>query len=1298
MANDLQLVLDFIVRDLGSDKFAEISDRARKTGIDIEEAFQKSIRAGERHEAQVGKTAHGLDQLGRTATEALGPVGGALDKVFEGFGQIAGGLDEVIAKAGLSTTSLVGIGIGALAIGGVAEALSKAAEQAERLEKAVVAASIGTRNFEDSKRRIEKFAPQVSNDTGIPQEQLAGAAGAALGAFGNNDSALNFARSAEFVAVAQFGKIDELVKRSIPLFKAYDLALSDSEQVFAELAKTSQASNIPLEQLIATMSEGAPIAKRLGISFEDALAQIGAAGASGAAPDAARQGLSRLLEVISDADNTAHKRLSALGASFNGSLGDVVESINATIKANGGGKLFAELFPAGRGQDAITAALSITRRGLDDLKASYITATNDIRDLATQVGNEPGEQLSRASEQLKNSFVSLGKDFESGKARFFGSKLELPVEIQVPENIGALVARIREEVQAGNVEAARTDQAKLHELGNDAGKLYGEAYAEAVKLRQEQLARELRAIKPGKVDPSTFKVDSIPGLDEKAFVSRIQSGITTIDDLIKHYSVELPIELAPPKNLPATLDLLQSDIERAIRSIDLTPLDFRPKVLPPDVAQAQKALDEIEAKLTNADGSKKSSESLLDNEKQRARDSVQTILQYYQSVVQIQRVSLGIDGQTGGALDRQHAQHEAVLQSVRDTLTELRLQPDQIDKVRAKLPGLAADFARVEQSTTTAAGLSFQAGSLAAREKELTTLRDMAKLSGDLASADEYDRKIVETKAREQRTAVLQQQQADLLQAGNDDDVIRRINARTEAQLREANAAEKAANATFDRSVTKRDTTATAQELTLSRELLDGLDAELAKINDTTAARKAAVDVSELDVGLRGREKGLLDQIGQKQLLLAQANAKFFQADAITNIIGNIPNSYAAQVTAIDLSRAAEKARFEQSLRNAGTEIALRHQLLDAFDAETDARRRAATVAFAGRGAADIAHENLLTEAYNSAADAAAFLGFTQQQTWQAEIDSVTRATDGARAWSEGWRSGITDALREMNEFNSALQAGQSVITGFRDSLVEAFDGIGQKGHNFLKDFGTSELKNLQHTFSTLASTQITSALGGALGLNVPNKADALSPASATLNTAGLHLITSAAALQSAAFALGGKSAGIDSGLLASIFGSGGAGRPGAVGPDTAGTSLLGFSEGGIFNGVPQWARGASPKANRVGGVYGSRTLIEVAEVPGSQEAVVPLAGGKIPVDLRGSGAGARQRVYDSTPQRVVNVDSSTTMGDVHLHVTVNGGSGPIDGEKLARQMAPHIRSVIKGALVSRSDNELVEAVRGAGR
>lgn len=58
------------------------------------------------------------------------------------------------------------------------------------------------------------------------------------------------------------------------------------------------------------------------------------------------------------------------------------------------------------------------------------------------------------------------------------------------------------------------------------------------------------------------------------------------------------------------------------------------------------------------------------------------------------------------------------------------------------------------------------------------------------------------------------------------------------------------------------------------------------------------------------------------------------------------------------------------------------------------------------------------------------------------------------------------------------------------------------------------------------------------------------------------------------------------------------------------------FAEGGRFQGRSM--RTLSPLANRLGGKYTNRTLIEVAEIPGLEEAVIPLKGGAIPVEVKG--------------------------------------------------------------------------------
>lgn len=1139
MANDdIKLIITVDAEDLLTEKLRKLNAEAQKQGEGVGKALGQAAQGGEKFERAMSGVSGSLKQVGTASGPAFDPV----VKGLEESAQAASGLSNLLGSLGSSAlssaTALVGIGLGAAAISSVFSALESAADEAERLDRGLLGAAGRAKDYAATKLALQRGSHSLSNESGLPQQQVVAAASAARDAFpGPDEKVLRFLVGPELAAIADpLNRIDELTRKAIPLFRAFNLDMEDSERIFGKLSVAANRGHMQLAEVISTMTEAAPVANRMGTAFDDALAAVSAAGEAGADPEKARSGLQRLLVIIQDEGNKAHQRLAALGVDFDQSLGQIFDSINRVASENGGSKLFASLFPSAEEQKSINSILLASSRSITDTKVALVAdAAKEMRAAAQKVGDEPGAQIARTGVQFQNALTEVGRGWDELRAFFAGTPLEFPIEVALPENVSALLKQVSEQVRDGNIEGARASFGELKALGEQAGKLYGDSSTEAVRKIQEQRAGAINSTlaktrEPGErvrfVSPEDIKVPQVPGLDQKAFASQAREAVVLAQSILDDANLQAHFGVAPSTALPAVLDKLQSDIERAFRGIDLAPLEFRSKVLPPDVAAAQKVLDDFEQGLKRPDGTKSSTDSADDKDKAKAREAVQTILAYYQSVVQLQRLSLGIDSQTAGALDKQHAQHQAVLQAVTDQLTELRLQPDQIEKIRAKLPALRAEFERLEGVGLQQAGLDISAKSLASREKSLTTARDLARAAGDVASADDLDRQIVASKAEAQRNAVEQQRIAAENQFQGDAATLASIGRIVDGQLEQIDNAEKLAGLTLTRASAERDLANSTRLSGVSDQLLQGLDRELASIRRNRLEREktdrrdritGSFQISDSDFD---KVIAFYDQIAQRDTALAQRNAIVGQVDAISNALGGITDSYTAQIAAIELTRGAERLRLQEALRaSAAEENTIRGTLL-LFDQLTEAKREQAAISFAGQTAASIVEEKLLADAYTEATAAAKLFGETRAQALQREVDLVSQAKNSNAAYFLGIQAGAEDAVRSLNLLDAGVAGGHDLIIGFRDSVVDAFEGIGQSGHNFLQDFAVANLKNIQKQAATFTADTITLALFPPKPNEV--KQSPLDKAAAKLFDSGDQMLRAALMWQDIAFKLSG--------------------------------------------------------------------------------------------------------------------------------------------------------------------------------
>lgn len=189
------------------------------------------------------------------------------------------------------------------------------------------------------------------------------------------------------------------------------------------------------------------------------------------------------------------------------------------------------------------------------------------------------------------------------------------------------------------------------------------------------------------------------------------------------------------------------------------------------------------------------------------------------------------------------------------------------------------------------------------------------------------------------------------------------------------------------------------------------------------------------------------------------------------------------------------------------------------------------------------------------------------------------------------------------------------------------------------------------------------------------------------------------------------------------VFGAGLQGLIGGIGNALSGilNSVVGgisgsFAEGGIVQGS---LKPYTPHRAQYGRVVRQRTLIEVAENPGLEEAIIPLRGGAVPVQISRKEAPNRERDYDreatmelvqsmrgravaqerearADRSRGSNAPNITVQGStVTLQMTFQGGASGDRGEDLLRAM-PEIEKRLTSAIEQGTNRRLINAVRGA--
>lgn len=1241
----------------------------------------------------------------------------SVDKVEESIKRLDAGstgaslaMSGLGASTGLTVTSLIGLGIALPILSRVVDLLVKGAAAGYDFDKSVsglpLVAKAGAHDIEDLKSQIN----DLTQEFGVfSREQVTSAFLSARSNGRTSADAQTIAQAAAPLSAGDPSKFAGDVQLLNDVMLAYGDRVSDAAQAENDFFVAAREAHGDVRLLERAVLGASAAFDQYGVSRREVTASFAAAKESnpGLAFDQASTDAQRLLSVIVDETDSTHIALTDVGADISRNALETqgwlfeLHEINKALAAHPEVK---DEFFSGPRQKGVTSLIGGDSSDILTKQRNELAALIQASEVAL---NTVSGQLDRTAEHVKAPIRAIG-DFLAGTAgALLGTEHDATVPLHVAPEIVGFDDAIRKAFSSGDVERAIAESGKFEKSGRLASAEFVRGVDEAMRnndfaaiggVNQDLKAFQEKFLQSDQVlkfDPLVRMNEVLQGSD--AIVVSIEGhlkrlvgvardsagGITKVFEDTGKFAGPFSLgESRTPGQIK--IDELQRGIQKSLQGlppIDL-PIPFRFQVVPDLVRDAQSKLEKISASLDT--GARPS-----DQQRTEAAQSEGVIAQYKAQQAQSDLLILSLQARTATGLERQRSENNLIEAQIQGQIDQYKAAGIAVDGVEAQLRNIKGFDAKqieiISDKQTSDIGLK----NLQLRAQAIEKERDLAAASGDTAQADKLSLDLIQAKSQAQLAANDAAITAMRIQFEGNAEALAGLDDYAAMLLEVQQSEDDLAGATERRGRDKRAADNAAELVGLQRELLTGLDAELAGIEDNVQARREQAEeakaAGKIDIDGLVKRLFLLDQIELKEIDLAKLHAAEDVQTTTLEIERGIAVALGDQLANLEAIRALQGKQLERRLNEDNASPEDKHRALFDFDQETATQIRAQKIAFAQRSAASIAEQALIEKA---AADGV-------NLSLQEQIDLISRAKDGAEALGAGFKAGFTDALRSLNDFDSGLQASHDLVLGFRDSLVEAFDGVGQHGHNFLKDFGISELKNIQHTFATLASNSITSGLGGLLGLGGANQADPLAASGATLTTAGIGLNTAAVALETAAFTLGAS--GIAGGLgggISNVLGS-------TLGTDTAGTSLFGIFPGGATGGVVYgFANGGIGRNGRKR--TDSRDVIP-ALLRKNEYVLTPeqvsAAGGVGYLDSLNSGGGAgraRQRVTDSTPSRVVHVGgNSVTLGDIHVHVT---GEAANDPQAIARAVRDQVVPAVTAALESGSSRRLIEAVRGAAR
>jgi len=386
-----------------------------KAGVDTTNLAAASASLG----TQAATVATSLAKVGTaaiTASASTSKIAGAAETVKESFVHVTEGVGEFIKKAG-EITGITGIIAGVIAAVSGFKFFEAGAEEATSFDQALgklrSTSALTSEQMEALKKTIEDVSTsldETATEGAIGASKLAQAFGDANKAAQALPATLELAKAAQ-IDVAQAA---DIVAKSV---KGFGLEAAEAGKIADDLATVSVKTGADLGALAATMSQLAPFAKAIGLSFQDTAAILGTLSQKGIDSEQALGGLRGLFEGLRDPTSTLRQELAGLGISTT-SFAGIISGL-----AQAGPKAEAALDSLGtRGKAAILAlvqdggaGINTFRQSLDNTAGAAKTAGDRIednlldafKDFGNNLKNFAGNALSGALDPIKGAVQSL---------------------------------------------------------------------------------------------------------------------------------------------------------------------------------------------------------------------------------------------------------------------------------------------------------------------------------------------------------------------------------------------------------------------------------------------------------------------------------------------------------------------------------------------------------------------------------------------------------------------------------------------------------------------------------------------------------------------------------------------------------------------------------------------------------------------------------------------------------------------------------------------------------------------------
>ena len=276
---------------------------------------------------------------------------------------------------------------------------------------------------------MSKAIMQLSKDTGIAAEDIAGATYNAISAGVDVSKSVEFVATANALAVGGFTDMTTSVDVLTTTMNAYGEKAGTAESISDKLITTQNLGKTTVNELASSMGRVIPTASAYGVSVDNLCASYVALTKGGIATAEATTYMKSMFNELADSGSTVGTILQEkTGMSFGQlmesgmSLADVIDILGQSV--NGDAEAFAQLWGS---SEAGTGALAILNGGTADFNNTLKemgNSTGAASSAMDKMNDTSAHKMQVAMNNMKNAAIELGGAFApvmSGIAKVVGT-------------------------------------------------------------------------------------------------------------------------------------------------------------------------------------------------------------------------------------------------------------------------------------------------------------------------------------------------------------------------------------------------------------------------------------------------------------------------------------------------------------------------------------------------------------------------------------------------------------------------------------------------------------------------------------------------------------------------------------------------------------------------------------------------------------------------------------------------------------------------------------------------------------